>query len=125
MQFSGSFGDAYLARDLLVQLTPNNLNRDFALALRQFIKSRSKRAHGFVILAARAVTREPNVYSIQKILPPEWFREKLDGASLHRFPGHRDITMSRGESTSDYPVVRTPQTSYRCKQAGVQALRTQ
>ena len=60
MQFSGSFGDAYLARDLLVQLTPNNLNRDFALALRQFIKSRSKRAHGFVILAARAVTREPN-----------------------------------------------------------------
>jgi hypothetical protein len=99
MQFSGSFGDAYLARDLLVQLTPNNLNRDFALALRQFIKSRSKRAHGFVILAARAVTREPNVYSIQKILPPEWFREKLDGARLHRFHGHRDITMSRGEST--------------------------
>ena len=50
-----------------------------------------------VVLAACAVSSEPHVYGVQKILIPERLRQELDGARLHRLHGHRNVSMSGDE----------------------------
>src|SRR5258708_2306944 len=97
MNLHRGFGDAHVAGNLLVQSALYDLDENRAFTRRQFFESGPERAQGFFVLAARAVSSEPYIHGIQKILIPERLCQKLDGARLHRLHGHRNITVPGDE----------------------------
>lgn len=94
MDLHGSFRDAQIASDLLIQPSGSDLSQNYALTGRQHIESRTARAHCCLILPALTVSGETDIYCVQKILFPERLCKKLDGAGLHRPYAHRDVAMA-------------------------------
>src|SRR6266403_3265853 len=82
MHLDRRLGDAHVTRNLLIPTALGDLNHDPALTERQHFESCPERTQSFVLLAPDAVTSEPEIDSVQKVLVTERLREELDGAAL-------------------------------------------
>ena len=106
-QFLNSVQTAFTAgQPLVYNATLGDPNHDPAFTERQDFESCPERTQSFVLLAPDAVTSEPEIDSIEKVLVTERLREELDGAPLHRLYGHRNVPMPSDEDDRKLRVCR-------------------
>src|SRR5215813_5837644 len=104
MHLHGGFGDANIAGNLFAKATARNLNHDLALPGTERREALPDSGQISFILPARTIASEADLDRIEKVLIAERLRQELNGATLHRLHGHRDVAVPCHEDDWEVPV---------------------
>src|SRR5208283_4115051 len=93
MHFDGGFAGTEFRRNLLVEHPGNDQVHHLAFPNASCVVSLSEFSRVSLLFADDAIPSERSLNRIEQILLPEWFREKLNRARLHRLDRHRNVCM--------------------------------
>src|SRR5690242_16830068 len=91
MHFDSGFGDADIVGNLFAQAAAGDLNNVLSLPGAQGSEALPESGQLRLIFPPCTIARETELDGVEEILIPERLGQELDGTSLHRLHGHRDV----------------------------------
>jgi len=95
------FGSSKFSRSLFIEHAGDDHGDDFVLSWRERFEALSQGCNFAFSLASRAISVQCDLNRIQQVLVAERLGKELDGSSLHRPHGHRDVTVGANKDNRD------------------------